>query len=233
MHVPFLSRRMCHPRSGFSQIELLAVIAILTIFGAILWPLVSDIRVRAHSMGCVSNLRSLGAAHALWRTDRALVYEEGYNVVNKRPSQLFFEGGYITDPKVFQCPAVSQSDTSETYPARPPYSSPPEYRERYADENLSIMANAFTIYRSWLGYGNDSTETFLVWNNHSEIPLFMDGPFPIINSQSWKERNEENSRIRRRHSEKANIVFMDGRVESLDSEGIAELHPLGDPTIRY
>jgi prepilin-type N-terminal cleavage/methylation domain-containing protein/prepilin-type processing-associated H-X9-DG protein len=58
-----------HPRSGFTLVELLAVIGIIGILAAILIPVVSSVRASAKSSQCQSNLRQLGIAMRLYAQD--------------------------------------------------------------------------------------------------------------------------------------------------------------------
>ena len=56
-------------RRAFTLIELLVVIAIISLLAAILLPVFASIRAKGRQTVCVSNLRQLGLAVALYAQD--------------------------------------------------------------------------------------------------------------------------------------------------------------------
>src|SRR3954471_5248630 len=56
-------------RKGFTLIELLVVIAIIAILAAILFPVFAQAREQARSTACLSNLKQLGTAITMYRSD--------------------------------------------------------------------------------------------------------------------------------------------------------------------
>jgi prepilin-type N-terminal cleavage/methylation domain-containing protein/prepilin-type processing-associated H-X9-DG protein len=56
-------------RQGFTLIELLVVIAIIAILAAILFPVFAQAREKARQTQCLANMRQLGMAFEMYRTD--------------------------------------------------------------------------------------------------------------------------------------------------------------------
>jgi prepilin-type N-terminal cleavage/methylation domain-containing protein len=60
---------MCKVRLGFTLIELLVVIAIIAILAAILFPVFSQARAKAYQAACLSNIRNVAMATAMYAQD--------------------------------------------------------------------------------------------------------------------------------------------------------------------
>lgn len=68
--IPRAGRR---PR-GFTLVELLVVIAIMTMLAAFLFPVFARARARAHQATCLSNLKQLGSAMEMYKSDYEGLY---------------------------------------------------------------------------------------------------------------------------------------------------------------
>ena len=83
--------------SGFTLIELLVVIAIIAILAAILFPVFAQARAKARQISCISNLKQLGTATAMYVQD----YDEQFY------------------PHRFNCPGPGASSTCPQYVNNP------------------------------------------------------------------------------------------------------------------
>ena len=75
------SRQSAH-RRGFTLVELLAVIATISILAALLLPVLGKAKIRAQQTRCTSNLRQLGYAWVMYHNDNNGRLVESYPVNN-------------------------------------------------------------------------------------------------------------------------------------------------------
>jgi prepilin-type N-terminal cleavage/methylation domain-containing protein/prepilin-type processing-associated H-X9-DG protein len=104
-------------RSGFTLIELLVVIAVIAIVAAILFPVFAQVREKARSASCISNLKQMGLAWMMYAQD----YDERYPTSNGGGTWddcrvMQDKGGwsgwignllipYTKNTEIFQCPS--------------------------------------------------------------------------------------------------------------------------------
>ncbi len=85
---------------GFTLIELLVVIAIIAILAAILFPVFSKARAKAHQTTCTSNQRQIASSAMMYVQD----HEESL------PPASSFWNDVKVDKDVLKCPASMKSD---------------------------------------------------------------------------------------------------------------------------
>jgi prepilin-type N-terminal cleavage/methylation domain-containing protein/prepilin-type processing-associated H-X9-DG protein len=100
---------------GFTLIELIVVITIMSILAAILFPVFAHAREKARASICLSNCRQIGVGIMLYSQD----YEEAYPLYAHYPNHdhWWFEviQPYIRSEDVFACPDVGVHQPSASY----------------------------------------------------------------------------------------------------------------------
>jgi prepilin-type N-terminal cleavage/methylation domain-containing protein len=87
-------------RGGFSLIELLIVVAIIAILGALLFPMLARVRAEARSKHCVANLRQIGQGFTLYMNDWEGRYPAALDVSDYLSPNLWM-GGHPDIPDAY------------------------------------------------------------------------------------------------------------------------------------
>ena len=105
-------------RKGFTLIELLVVIAIIAILAAILFPVFARAREKARATSCLSNVKQIGLAIEMYKTD----YDGRYCFSsNCNPTQTWYDAflaPYINNEQVVTCPSTPNWPLGYAYNVR-------------------------------------------------------------------------------------------------------------------
>jgi prepilin-type N-terminal cleavage/methylation domain-containing protein/prepilin-type processing-associated H-X9-DG protein len=82
------ARRATGEGKGFTLVELLVVIAVITLLAAILFPVFAQAREKARQSSCLANLKQLGQAIELYKQDN----EGGYPIIPSPKDQATIAG---------------------------------------------------------------------------------------------------------------------------------------------
>ena len=198
----------------FSLIELLIVIAIIAILAALLLPALNSVKERARSAKCVSNLKPLGTAHA--------IYSDSYN------DYLIQNGPTNTNRWMHQLdPFLHTIDWTKKSSAHPRVSvllpvlecpSDPHFNYTFkntgelenGNNNPSYGLNNFAQGKKRSRVKNPGRKIHMTGTMHSRVPgapaANNDSPSYIINMKM----------VTNRHKGGASILWMDFHVSFPD-----------------
>jgi prepilin-type N-terminal cleavage/methylation domain-containing protein/prepilin-type processing-associated H-X9-DG protein len=215
------SRGRCS-ESGFTLIELLVVISIISILAAILLPVFATVREKARQSACLSNLRQLSAATAIYQQD----YDDRYPpaVSYTGPLQSLYAASwlnrlnpYLQDRAVAMCPSSGHSNTD--------WQSSSDPLKNYAMAPCS-QARGFTYIwllsrpfgtAAWDGIGGFSGPT-LGWYEHpapsrTEHEIARPADTVVLCDHAWFDWGFSRKAFfypAPRHSREADFVLPDG-----------------------
>ncbi|MES2465408.1 MAG: prepilin-type N-terminal cleavage/methylation domain-containing protein [Armatimonadota bacterium] len=103
--------RRTRPAAAFTLVEILAVIVIIGLLAALLFPVLTSTKGNARRVVCVSNLRQLGAAVTLYVQDSDGVFLPTAQKSEKTIFWFDLLQPYLKDKKIIECP----EDTTESF----------------------------------------------------------------------------------------------------------------------
>lgn len=212
-----------HSRA-FTLIELLIVIAIISILAAILFPVFARARENARRTSCLSNLKQIGLAFLQYTQD----YDEAYPLTSYGATNISWTIGanpYMKSIQLFRCP--SDNGSVWNVPAAPPTDNyyttsylmnawmagskePPAFDRLSSIQSPSVVA--------LLTESNRGNSTDVVAGGDHFHPFFW-GDTPeeensYMNGVTWNSSRQETKEIPlTQHMDGFNIGYADGHVK--------------------
>ncbi len=209
-------------RKGFTLVELLIVIGIVSILAAMIFPVFQSVREAGRRTACLSNLRNLGMACSLYSQDNDDFYPLGGDPFDLKTNYWQTVGGedwllvsqmkpinvvlqpYVNSPNAWRCPSdagFSSFDLFSYYPLDARNSSFETFGTSYYYTTKIVLAHATVSSLTAYNLYDIAAEHYPEYGP-SEIPLFYDG------CGAW--HGEKESPYRR-----YNVLMADGHVKSL------------------
>ena len=236
--------------AGFTLIELLVVIAVIAILAALLLPALTAAKLRTRSIVCISNLKQIGIAIALYANDHedlllpaefhpgsGAPYQEGWAATlvldNYLPAPTADTYTTLAEGQsVFRCP----DGLPEVYSANPvsrndiegakafPYVSERTGRKFYVNCWYGINGELGNTekwpFRRYPAPGGNSRRNTLT-STSARMPSVYDG--------FWVH-NGKDERINARHKRRTqtNLAFFDGSAATFDTYKIPSVRDRGE-----
>lgn len=220
--------------AGFTLIELLAVIAIIAILAAILLPVVGVVRENAKTAACQSRIRQMGTLLWLYADDN-----NGRVLLNRvHPwSVELMQQGYLDSHQLPFCPSVPPT-MADGQRLSDIWRRPDGVNQAYAYSSYGLRSD---IPRSFDASGLPGTVTYANFNAIEDLGSVVvmadttvtDSYIRAGGGQPWQAYrfggNLAWSAIHLRHGERANVLFLDGHLESMNEADLRLAYEQGDP----
>jgi prepilin-type N-terminal cleavage/methylation domain-containing protein/prepilin-type processing-associated H-X9-DG protein len=215
-----MTRHKTRSRSAFTLIELLVVIAIIAILAAILFPVFAQVREKARTTSCNSNLGQIMKAMKMYVIDNEYFPYGNYRVgqiTNGQPYWRWHEvlQPYVKNEGIFWCP--SASNKAKTADGR-----------IFGNYSWNVE-QTFNRGGGWYGVGlfrnfRDQGKAFKL----SEIVMFFDtangtsgdAASPYL-EPGGTTRTQIFNALSDRHSGGLNLAFLDGHVKYYPKKAVA------------
>lgn len=199
-------------KRAFSLIEILVVVAMLAVLAMLLWPVLGGYIEKSKAVGCADRLRDIGSL--LWvyageNDGKLRFFRDGSPTKRMWYTELRDHAGYSAEQarERFGCPSMDSRNVSGWYCYGFRLHGAPGKRVVVQDENTPPM------YELTLS-SVEQPSTFLIMAD-TVTASGEKQTFRIVPPRLYS-----GSGVHVRHQDRANVLFLDGHLKSLDALGL-------------
>lgn len=201
--------RVAHQKTAaLTLVEVLVVIFILAVLGAILLPVLAAGKKKSSKIGCVNNLKQVGLSFRIWGGDNGDKYPMDVSVANGGAMESVFTGDVVSvfqvmsnelsTPKLLIC----SNDGEHTYATN--------FNSDFTASNISYFAG--------LDVCTNSPQVFLSGDDNFQV-----GSVPVKSGLLEVSSGTPVGWTALRHKFAGNICLVDGSVQSVKDSGLSKL----------